>query len=541
MRPHTILEKKIQDIFKNSGFTTDREVEIEINGEKFNLDVCAVYREVLIVVECKTGKNVDFKDETSSWNDIKNKIEKNFDRLVILKSADKVLNKRKLKDIKIFKIIIAAGDYPKISEDAYKLAKPRSIDLWDNHAIDYYRITSSALKIWTKYEILRELSIETEESKKSVTRTAFEIIQPGSKMYIFSLNPYELLQIAYVFRRSLHEKEAYQRMIKENRIDRISKFLAMINTTLPNNVIISFDKDVENEISYDNNTHEITIPLKYCSAWIVDGQHRLYGFTRTKYSKAPRIENRKLKKFELIVVGIKNLDEQKQASMFIDINYNQQRIDRTLLCDLTTLIKDLRNKLTWPSLLVTKLNNSEPWLDRIKIREIHRGRSVTLASFTQFALLQNLLGYKEQKGKIRYEGPLFKIAPFSFNKKFGGRENSEAFEKQFEILKEYFLAVRKWTSSKSFGTNKWENFSKYGLTKATGVNALLLVLNRMLESGVKVKDFKEFLKPIRSVRLTRKAIKKYGGGWVGFRGLANKMIGELNKVSSIKLNYYYQK
>lgn len=42
MDPHTILEKKIQDIFNSSGFITDREVEIKINGEKFNLDVCAI-------------------------------------------------------------------------------------------------------------------------------------------------------------------------------------------------------------------------------------------------------------------------------------------------------------------------------------------------------------------------------------------------------------------------------------------------------------------------------------------------------------------
>jgi len=88
--------------------------------------------------------------------------------------------------------------------------------------------------------------------------------------------------------------------------------------------------------------------------------------------------------------------------------------------------------------------------------------------------------------------------------------------------------------------NRWTNFRKYGITKATGVNALLLVLNKILETN---KSFRElqigrFLEPLKKVRLTNESIKRYGRGWDSYLGLANAIIGKLNNENEVKLELY---
>ena len=77
---HTRLTKKVEGIFANAGFQTDRGVEIQIpvgDGiQEFELDVCALYDNALIVIECKSGGALKFKDLILQWTAKREKLSK---------------------------------------------------------------------------------------------------------------------------------------------------------------------------------------------------------------------------------------------------------------------------------------------------------------------------------------------------------------------------------------------------------------------------------------------------------------------------------
>jgi len=409
------MRDRIAKIFKASGFETDRAVHIMTSALETDLDVCALYQEVLIIVECKTGTNISFGNLISEWDSKRTEIINEKNTLKVLISIDGVVTQQRLKAIENFKVVIAFRDYSP-TPDQIGQARNYGIEILDSDAIEYYERTSNALGSWTKYEIFKEMNIKRREEAEVIPRPALRLRQPGAELYMFTLAPYRLLRIAYVYRRSLKERYAYQRMVNQSRIERIGHFLNREQAFLPNAILLAFDPEISKKVSFTprapgDDIGEISIPMNYCSSWVVDGQHRLYGFIKTPYSEPPPERPEPVTKFDVLIVGLKDFEREDQAKTFVDVNDNQKRIDPTLLCDLTTFIGDLRHPLTWPSLLVEKLNSCEPWKNRIRIFEIERNKPITLAGFAKWALSKELLRRKELKdGRIQYVGPLFKYA-----------------------------------------------------------------------------------------------------------------------------------
>lgn len=73
------------------------------------------------------------------------------------------------------------------------------------------------------------------------------------------------------------------------------------------------------------------LPKRYRSAYIIDGQHRLYGYSDSPYAKTNSIP----------VVAFVDLDRQEQIKLFMDINENQKSVPKTLRVTLNADIKSL--------------------------------------------------------------------------------------------------------------------------------------------------------------------------------------------------------
>ncbi len=532
---HRKLVDKIADIFGVSGFETDRLVHVAFSGRETDLDVCALYQDALIIIECKSGRRLEFHnliDELRIKRDgFVRALEER--KLIVKGSEDRKATMDRLGRASKFKMVLILSNH--LPDDSgLQYAAATGIGVLDRDAIEYYQRISQVLKTWTRFEIFREMEIEAYEGEKSIHRPSVRIRQPNGEFYIFSLQPWELLRIAYVFRRSLQETYAYQRMVSQARIERIGEFLGDPLAFLPNSILIAFDKDVKDSVKFESNKDDsddgfITFPLKYCSAWIIDGQHRLYGFTRTIFANPPPETPAPHSEFQLLVVGIKGFDREQQARTFVDINENQKKINPTLLLDLTTLIKDLRNPLTWPSLLVKALNKQDPWKDRIRILEVERDKPITMAGFAKYALAGELLKRKRMQNRVDYTGPLFNRIPFDNTLPFNDPTNNAAFQKQVQLLVRFFKALRS-----VIGEDKWINSSVYGLTKTSGVNASLLVLSRILEARADLSfDLELYLRPLRDLSFENEWIIQFGLGWEGFKRLANRMILALNKKDAI--------
>ena len=162
----------------------------------------------------------------------------------------------------------------------------------------------------------------------------------GKPFYCFVTTPRHLLKISFVNHRSLQDPEGaptYQRLVVRSRIRDIGEYIEG-GGYFPNNLIINFTRDVRfDKVSHDENSGvtfgNLHLPDKYRSAWIIDGQHRLYGFSHI---------NDKFLDQNIIVAAFEKLPKVEEANLFVTINHEQRSVPKHLL-------DDLEGELKWGS------------------------------------------------------------------------------------------------------------------------------------------------------------------------------------------------
>ncbi len=536
-KDHKSLKKTIKKILDNSVFdVVDTEVNIDIDSDgkpEFSIDACAIHDKTLLVFQCKDrNKIANIKKELNSTKEyIRKTISKKFS---VLDSDTGNISDESLKQITTIKCCYAFTKKLK-NDDAEKDVKTAKFIFWDDLAVKYYSRISDILKGITKNELLKEFDIKF-TSKTTYEENAIEIKQENNVMYMLGMNPGLLLKIAYVFRRTGNKPEAYQRIITKDRIQSISKYFGESkNLMLPNPVIIVFDKDpkIQQKIKYKKSNKKLQFPVSFCSAWIIDGQHRIFGFKDHDTYKNWDPNNDE--NFKIPVIVFKNLSFTNQNKAFVNINYYQKRIDAVLFNDLATIIQDLSHEITWPSLLISALNKRQPWKDMIKISELDTGKPITISGFAKTKLLTKLLGYSKKTGQ--YSGNLFNVSPFNPKKPFTHADNQTSFDKQLKILTRFFGIIRAKVKNSDPVKDKWLNSKEYGLTKFTTVNALLLVLDSLLEKDPKLSmDLDKWLSSITSVNFKNDNLLKYGRGYPAMPKIANTIIRKMNSDHGAKLN-----
>lgn len=157
--------------------------------------------------------------------------------------------------------------------------------------------------------------------------------------YSFAISARHLLKIAFVNHQALDHPDsrpAYQRMINKGRIKKIGQFIEG-GGFFPTNLLVNFSEKCRFDFLPNSASAEdrlkfgwLYLPRKYKSAWIIDGQHRLYGF-----SNLPE----KYLDETLFIVAFEKLDPKVEADLFITINHEQKSVPKSLL---VTLQADLK-------------------------------------------------------------------------------------------------------------------------------------------------------------------------------------------------------
>jgi len=193
----------------------------------------------------------------------------------------------------------------------------------------------------TKYTLLNRLLYD-KEMKNEYTITALEGKMGGQKYWMFGAQPEELLKYATVNYRTKESsfsnlKDSYQRRLIPAKVKKINEYILKENGFFPNSVIINFSREpkkierIGNRAKYEEQgvnaalmPVRLTFPKYYGSAWVIDGQHRLYGYadTEKKYTET------------MPVVAIRMEDPVAQSKIFVDINENQKQIPPELKWDL---------------------------------------------------------------------------------------------------------------------------------------------------------------------------------------------------------------
>lgn len=199
----------------------------------------------------------------------------------------------------------------------------------------------------------------------------------GKKEYfMFSIEPSLLLKMGFILHRTrANESEfpTYQRLLVPNRLKGITKFIDD-GGYFPNSIILNFNTK-KHKLLFDANSKEnnsiscsgtLKIPNSYGIAYIIDGQHRVYGYANSAYNQNNTIP----------VVAFKDLDTMEQLEMFMDINENQKAVSPSLKLDLA---EDLNwdsdradsRLLALKSSITKKIANSEssPLFNKISVGE----------------------------------------------------------------------------------------------------------------------------------------------------------------------------
>src|SRR5262249_14862601 len=92
----------------------------------------------------------------------------------------------------------------------------------------------------------------------------------------------------------------------------------------------------------DTATGILSLPGQYGSAWVVDGQHRLYG-----YAYATRLEDDD--RSVVSVLAYENLPVREEIELFVDINTKQVKVSRNLVNEIVSSLNvddaDARKRL----------------------------------------------------------------------------------------------------------------------------------------------------------------------------------------------------
>ena len=229
-----------------------------------------------------------------------------------------------------FKYIFATSNYILSPND---LERMRELGIYhiSHDILKYYQEQVSHIGIASRYQFLANV-FKGKSVKMDTTVPAISGTMGGKKYYSFAIEPSRLLKISRVLHKNIKpdtEDRTYQRIIKKDRLNEIRRFIdnggyfpnsLLVNITSKNGLKFS---PVEKEFQRGESKTRLgllQLPKEYGCAYIIDGQHRLYGYIGTKYADSNTIP----------VILFEGLDGTEQVRLFMEINEKQKSVPKNL-------------------------------------------------------------------------------------------------------------------------------------------------------------------------------------------------------------------
>ncbi|WP_329841112.1 DGQHR domain-containing protein [Stenotrophomonas geniculata] len=224
------------------------------------------------------------------------------------------------------------------SESDIEFAAKQNIKRVTEQELPYFTQIAELLGKAARFQFLAEfLKDQPIPEMTGVTVSATRSKLGGRYFYSFVSTPRQLLKISFVNHRTLDDPEGhptYQRLVQKSRLKSIASYI-LNGGIFPNNLLINFSKPPRFDITNKDTGTEVHfgtlyLPNTYKSAWIIDGQHRLYGYASLP---DPYLDQR------LVVVAFEGISKEDEAEMFVTINHEQKSVPKNLLDDLEGQLK----------------------------------------------------------------------------------------------------------------------------------------------------------------------------------------------------------
>ncbi len=202
--------------------------------------------------------------------------------------------------------------------------------LTDND-LDYFLKLADLLGTAARHQLQAEIFGDQQIEGLNRTVPAVRGRIGNRRFYQFTIEPDRLLKIAFISHRARLDAEsvgAYQRMLRKSRLRDIRQYIED-GGVFPTNIVVNFRTKRRFDLSADKPEGDVALgtlclPNTYKSAWIIDGQHRLYGFAGSKWAMST----------QLPVLAFEALEPSEEARLFVDINNKQVKVQRSLLVEL---------------------------------------------------------------------------------------------------------------------------------------------------------------------------------------------------------------
>lgn len=163
-------------------------------------------------------------------------------------------------------------------------------------------------------------AIEGADGEQTVRYSVSLVRQGEHQFYTLTMHISILSETCFVSRRIDDPKLGFQRRLDKYRAQQIADYIDIEQGVIPNAIILSAQPDAELKVVGRGKTVEFKTNKK--AFLILDGQHRVYGFTM---ARTP---------LRVPVVIFNGLTAEQEARLFIDINTKQRPVPNELLLDI---------------------------------------------------------------------------------------------------------------------------------------------------------------------------------------------------------------
>lgn len=447
------------------------------NGPYNQLDVIGIDSELILGIECKTSeryaKRPQFQEELAQLNSFRERLGK----AVGLQWP--VAHKR-------FTVLVFFLYNVHLTDNDRERAKQANVFLFDEKDLEYYEKLTSHLGPAAKYQFLADMLPGKTIPGLSIKVPAVKTKMGRYNCYTFPISPAYLLKISYVSHRSkgkASDVHTYQRMVAKSRLQSIKRYISD-DGIFPTNIVINLEKKcIDFQRGKQENSPEdadasgvsgwLNLRPTYKSAWIIDGQHRLFA-----YSGHPRS-----KSGHLSVLAFEGIPPSTQARLFIDINAKQKSVKQSLLQE---LLAELEWNSDAPSIRVQAIisktiqvldgEKDSVLFGRIQTADAIKDSKRCISLASMFRALENSTFFiiKEIKDHVLEWGPLW------------AGENHATMKRTVTVLKHWFKLV----------TAEAEEWWELGAAEGGGfamndsvtacINVLKSVLNHLEQNGRKL-------------------------------------------------------
>jgi DNA sulfur modification protein DndB len=398
-KPHDVaFEDRVWAAFARLQFThlnRDRAFKLQYGtavNQTQQVDVFAADDEVVLVIECKSTETIrseQFKKESEAIAG---------QRAGIIRRIREEYPQHKVK------FILATNNFTLSNDTRDRLASEDIFHVSED-TVDYFLTLADHLGAAAKYQLLGALFAEQKIPNLEPTVPAIRGSMGGHSYYSFSIEPARLLKMAYVLHRNQANSElmpTYQRLIKKSRLKNVARFVAE-GGFFPNSIVLNIEtKRKKGDLQFDLASREskapgavkaglLHLPQTYRAAYVIDGQHRLYGYANSDRAETDLIP----------VVAFVDLARAEQVKLFMQINENQQAVPKnlrnTLNADLLWASDNYTERARALRLRVAQHlgeQKTSPLYDRVIIGENQRTnlRCITIEAINNGLMRGNFIG-----------------------------------------------------------------------------------------------------------------------------------------------------